>query len=114
MAVFNTASETIRRHWVQFRWMVPAGVAATAIVVAGGVSIYGYASGCASREDATVRVGAMSSELQQAAASGKMSVETLAGNVRRMNELATAYESSGDHRGYCDDLEKLRGELALQ
>lgn len=99
--------------WMSWRWAVPAAIAAGVVLTTAVVSVWNSASGCSSREDVSARVATLSSDLQQSATAGTMSVTVLAANVRRMNDLATAYETSGDHRRYCDDLDKLRGELAL-
>lgn len=91
-----------------------AGAVAGLIVLA-GVALYlsgGGGRGCSSREDVTARVAEVSSQLQQVAAQGKMTVEHLADGVKKLNAAATAYETTQDHQAYCESLDTLNAEFA--
>lgn len=87
--------------------------AALAIVAIGIASflLAGASRGCSSREDVTARVSLVSSELQQAAAQGKIKVEQLAGGIRRMNAAANTYNTTQDHQAYCDALDEIGEEF---
>lgn len=106
-------TETLLRTRPQRGWQLSA-VLVVAVGIVGGVSLCSSTSGCSSRDAAAATVAALSSELQQAASAGQLSIDTLAGNMRRMNELAAVYESSGDVRTYCEGLDQLRDEFALK
>jgi hypothetical protein len=92
-----------------------AGVAAAvgvAVVAAGAAFWFAGSSGCSSHDDVTARVAVVSSALQEKAAQGKLSVEELAGGIKRVNEAATAYETTKDAQAYCEALDKLSAEYA--
>lgn len=91
---------------------IAAGVGVLVIAIAASWFAVG-ARGCSSRSDVEARVAVASAALQQAAAQGKIKIEALAAGIRRLNESATAYNASHDHKTYCDALEQLRGEYKL-
>lgn len=98
--------------WLRSRWWV--GLPVGGALVAGTVFFLAVDStGCSSRDEVTARVASLSADLQQAAANGKMTVETMASNIRRMNEAAIAYGADEDHQAYCNALDKQRDELEL-
>ncbi len=68
--------------------------------------------GCRSRDDVAARVSITSSELQGAAAQGKISVERLAEGIKRLNAAATAYETNQDAAAFCEVLDSLDQELS--
>lgn len=94
------------------RWIAGIGAGAVMLLVVAGLFL-ATRGGCSSRDDVIARVGLVSSSLQEAAAQGRIKVETLASGVKRMNEAATAYETSGDHQAYCDALDTLNAEYDL-
>lgn len=77
------------------------------------LSVFGLraARGCGSRADVEARVALVSSQLQEAAAQGKLSVAKLAEGIKRLNEASTAYNANADHQAYCQVLNELKGDF---
>lgn len=94
------------------RWIAGIGASVVVLLVVAGLFL-ATRGGCSSRDDVIARVELVSSAFQEAAAQGRIKVEDLASGVKRMNEAATAYESSGDHEAYCDALDALSDEFKL-
>jgi hypothetical protein len=82
-----------------------AAVAVVAIVLS--IVMFADVRGCSTREDVTARVSAVSSQLQQAAAQGKLKLEELAAGIKQVNDAATAYETTKDAQAYCEALDSL-------
>lgn len=94
-----------------------AGTVAVGIVLLAGAAIWfgsNTGRGCSSHDNVIARVAVVSSDLQQAAASEKMTVERLAEGIKRLNTAATSYESMQDHQAYCDALDTLSRDFQLR
>jgi hypothetical protein len=63
---------------------------------------------CATHADVEARVAHLTSELQQAAANGNLSLDELAERIKRINAAATLFDSSKDAAAHCEALERLR------
>ena len=100
-------------HWRQLQTCHQVVVACGALVLVLAAGYFGYRTtqSCSSRADVEARVALVSSELQDAAAQGKLSVEKLAEGIKRLNEASTAYNANNDHQAYCGVLNELRGEF---
>jgi hypothetical protein len=96
----------------RLRWIAGIGAGAVVLLAVAGLFL-ATRGGCSSREDVIASVGLVSSAFQEAAAQERIKVEDLASGVKRMNEAATAYETSSDHQAYCDALDKLKAEYEL-
>jgi hypothetical protein len=94
--------------------LIAAGGAAAVAVAAVTLFAIGSGRGCSSRDDVTARVSVVSSALQEAAAQGRLKVEELATNIKRLNTAATAYDTTQDHQTYCDALDALSEDLRLR
>lgn len=93
------------------RQQIVGGAFAALLLIAFLYIGVGRARGCSSRADVEARVALVSSQLQEAAAQGKLSVEKLAEGIKRLNEASTAYNASSDHQAYCEVLNELRGNF---
>jgi hypothetical protein len=63
---------------------------------------------CATHADVEARVADVTSQLQQDAATGKLSLDQLAERIKRINAAATLFDRDSDAAAHCDALERLR------
>jgi hypothetical protein len=96
------------------RTLLMLGGAVAIVVIALSFWLYSGRGGCSSRADIEARVQALAGEAQQAASQGKINVEELASRIKRMNEAASAYETSKDAQAYCEALGKLQAEFGAE
>ena len=93
--------------------LIGGGIVAVALALA-ALWLAAGDRGCSSRAEVEARVALVSSNLQQAAAQGEITVERLADSVKRLNAAATTYEATQDHQAYCQALDALRSEVDLR
>lgn len=98
----------LKRH--PRRAAVIAGASALLIVIL-GAGFFGWSRGCTSRDEVASHVAVATSQFQEAASQGEITIEQLADGVRRLNAAATAYETDHDHGAYCKAVDTLREEL---
>ena len=65
-------------------------------------------SACSTHADVEARVADLTSELQQAAANGSLSLDELAERIKRINAAATLFDRNKDAAAHCEALERLR------
>ena len=111
-ALFSPWIMRARLFWLSLsarnRWI--ASGAALALVLLIAFTSYQVATGCSSRADVEARVADVTADLQAQASRGEISLVTLAGRIKRINDAAKAYERDADAQTYCDALSGLRAD----
>lgn len=83
-------------------------MASVALILVLAIFASTQSTGCSNRIDVETRVTDVTSQLQQDAATGKLSLDELADRIKRINAAATLFDNDRDAAAHCEALERLR------